>query len=51
MRPALARTWPKPYQVMGIPSYHLVNSQGLIAEIHGLRGNTDATVAAIEKSL
>ena len=41
----------KTYQVMGIPSYHLVNSQGLIAEIHGLRGNTDATVAAIEQSL
>ena len=41
----------KTYQVMGIPSYHLVNSQGLIAEIHGLRGDTDATVAAIEKSL
>ena len=41
----------KTYQVMGIPSYHLVNSQGLIVEIHGLRGDTDATVAAIEKSL
>ena len=41
----------KSYQVMGIPSYHLVNSQGLIAEIYGLRGDTDATVAAIEKSL
>ena len=41
----------KTYQVMGIPSYHLVDSQGLIAEIHGLRGDTDATVAAIEKSL
>ena len=41
----------KTYQVMGIPSYHLVNSQGVIAEIHGLRGDTDATVAAIEKSL
>ena len=41
----------KTYQVMGIPSYHLVNSQGLIAEIYGLRGDTDATVAAIEQSL
>ena len=41
----------KTYQVMGIPSYHLVDSQGLIAEDHGLRGDTDATVAAIEKSL
>ena len=41
----------KTYQVMGIPSYHLVDSQGLIVEDHGLRGDTDATVAAIEKSL
>ena len=41
----------KTYQVMGIPSYHLVDSQGLIAEIYGLRGDTDATVAAIEQSL
>ena len=39
------------YQVMGIPSYYLVDSQGLIVEDHGLRGNTDATVAAIEESL
>ena len=39
------------YQVMGIPSYYLVDSQGLIVEDHGLRGDTDATVAAIEKSL
>ena len=41
----------KSYQVMGIPSYYLVDSQGLIVEALGLRGDTDATVAAIEKSL
>ncbi len=41
----------KTYQVMGIPSYYLVDSQGLIVEDPGIRGNTDATVAAIEKSL
>ncbi|MCY3665067.1 MAG: TlpA disulfide reductase family protein [Gemmatimonadetes bacterium] len=41
----------KTYQVMGIPSYYLVDSQGLIVEDSGLRSNTDATVAAIEKSL
>ena len=41
----------KSYQVMGIPSYYLVDSQGLIVEDPGLRGNTDATVATIEKSL
>ena len=41
----------KTYQVMGIPSYYLVDSQGLIVEDPGLRGNTDATVAAIEESL
>ena len=41
----------KTYQVMGIPSYYLVDSQGLIVEDPGLRGNTEATVAAIEKSL
>ncbi|MDE2812480.1 MAG: TlpA disulfide reductase family protein, partial [Gemmatimonadota bacterium] len=41
----------KTYQVMGIPSYYLVDSQGLIVEDSGLRGNTDETVAAIEKSL
>ena len=41
----------KSYQVMGVPSYHLVNSQGLIVEDHGLRGDTAATVAAIEESL
>ena len=39
------------YQVMGIPSYYLVDSQGLIVEDHGFRGDTDATVAAIEESL
>ena len=41
----------KTYQVMGIPSYYLVDSQGLIVEDPGLRGNTEATVAAIEESL
>ena len=41
----------KTYQVMGIPSYYLVDSQGLIVEDLGLRGNTEATVAAIEESL
>ena len=41
----------KTYQVEGIPSYYLVDSQGLIVGDHGLRGNTDATVATIEKSL
>ena len=41
----------KTYQVWGIPSYYLVDSQGLIVEDPGLRGNTDATVAAIEESL
>ena len=41
----------KSYQVMGIPSYYLVDSQGLIMETPGLRGDTDATVAMIEKSL
>ena len=41
----------KSYQVMGIPTYYLVDSQGLIVEDPGLRGDTDATVAAIEKSL
>ena len=41
----------KSYQVMGIPSYYLVDSQGLIVEDPGLRGNTDATVATIEESL
>ena len=41
----------KSYQVMGIPSYYLVDSQGLIVEDSDLRGDTDATVAAIEKSL
>ena len=41
----------KTYQVSGIPSYYLVDSQGLIVEDHGLRGDTEATVAAIEKSL
>ena len=41
----------KTYQVMGIPSYYLVDSQGLIVENHGLRGDADATVATIEESL
>ena len=41
----------KTYQVRGIPSYYLVDSQGLIVEDPGIRRDTDATVAAIEKSL
>ena len=41
----------KAYQVTGIPSYYLVDSQGLIVENQRLRGDTDATVAAIEESL
>ena len=41
----------KTYQVEGIPSYYLVDSHGLIVETHGLRGNTDETVAMIEESL
>ena len=40
----------KSYQVMGIPTYYLVDSQGLIVEHPGVR-ETDATVATIEKSL
>ena len=41
----------KTYQVRGIPSYYLVDSQGLIVEDPGIRRDTDATVAMIEKSL
>ena len=41
----------KTYQVEGIPSYYLVDPQGLIVEDSGLRGNTDVTVTAIEESL
>ena len=41
----------KSYQVFGIPSYYLVDSQGLLVKHSGLRGNTDATVATIEESL
>ena len=40
----------KIYQVMGIPSYYLVDSQGLIVEHPGV-GNTDEIVATIEESL
>ena len=40
----------KSYQVTGIPSYYLVDSQGLIVEDPSVR-DTDATVATIEKSL
>ena len=40
----------KTYQVMGIPSYYLVDSQGLIVEHPGV-GNTDEIVATIEESL
>ena len=41
----------KTYQVMGIPSYYLVDLQGLIVEHEGFRGNADALVAIIEESL
>ena len=41
----------KTYQVMGIPSYYLVDSQGVLVESQRLRGDTDATVAMIEESL
>ena len=40
----------KSYQVTGIPSYYLVDSQGLILENPIVR-NTDEIVATIEKSL
>ncbi|MCY3791544.1 MAG: TlpA disulfide reductase family protein, partial [Gemmatimonadetes bacterium] len=40
----------KTYQVMGIPTYYLVDSQGLIVEHPGV-GNTDEIVATIEESL
>ena len=40
----------KTYQVIGIPSYYLVDSQGLIVEHPSVR-DTDAIVAAIEESL
>ena len=51
MRAGFGSDVAKTYQVMGIPSYYLVDSQGLIVEDRGLRGDADATVAAIEKSL
>ena len=51
VRAGLSSDATKSYQVMGIPSYYLVDSQGLIVEGRGLRGDTDATVAAIEESL
>ena len=41
----------KSYQLMGIPSYYLVDLQGLIVEHEGFRGNADALVAIIEESL
>ena len=41
----------KSYQVIGIPSYHLVDLQGLIVEHEGFRGDADALVAIIEESL
>ena len=43
----------KSYQVRGIPSYYLVDSQGLIVERLNRGGisDTDATVATMEKSL
>ena len=40
----------KSYQVNGIPSYYLVDSQGLIVE-RPIVSNTDEVVAMIEKSL
>ena len=40
----------KSYQVTGIPSYYLVDSQGLILETPIVR-DTDEIVATIEKSL
>ena len=40
----------KSYQVRGIPSYYLVDSQGLIVERFRIR-DTDAIVATMEKSL
>ena len=41
----------KSYQVMGIPSYYLVDPQGLIVKHEGFRGDADALVAIIEESL
>ena len=41
----------KSYQVMGVPSYYLVDLQGLIVEHEGFRGNADELVAIIEESL
>ena len=41
----------KSYQLIGIPSYYLVDPQGLIVEHEGFRGNADALVAIIEESL
>lgn len=40
----------KIYQVMGIPSYYLVDSQGLIVERLRIR-DIDEIVATMEKSL
>ena len=41
----------KSYQVNSLPSYYLVDSQGLIVERLRILRNTDAIVAMIEKSL
>ena len=41
----------KSYQVMGVPSYYLVDLQGLIVEHEGFRGDADKLVAIIEESL
>ena len=41
----------KSYQVNSLPSYYLVDSQGLIVERLRILRNTDKIVAMIEKSL
>ena len=41
----------KSYQVNSLPSYYLVDSQGLIVERLRIMSNTDEIVATIEKSL
>ncbi|MCY3664350.1 MAG: TlpA disulfide reductase family protein, partial [Gemmatimonadetes bacterium] len=41
----------KSYQVNSLPSYYLVDSQGLIVERLRILRNTDEIVATIEKSL
>ena len=41
----------KSYQVNSLPSYYLVDSQGLIVERLRMLRDTDEIVAMIEKSL